>query len=143
MLQTVRYKQDVTNRTLQAGCYKPNVTNRMLQTGCYKPHVINRMLQTRYYKPYGNIQAFQLCEVLSFKRGAVGFPFFANVAQLHWMVGGDVIVKGRNVHRYGSFDLLGRHHHAVSNRLLPMTGRWGVTFHKNEDILKLLKKRKI
>ena len=99
------------------------------------------MLQTRCYKPYGNIQAFQLCEVLGFKRGAVGFPFFANVAHLHWMVGGDVIVKGRNVHRYGSFDLLGRHHHAVSKSLSPMTERWDATFHKNEDLLKLLKRK--
>jgi hypothetical protein len=63
------------------------------------------------------------------------------VAQFHWMVGADVIVKGRNVHRYRPFDLLGRHHHAASKRLSPMTEIWGATFHKKEDLLKLLKRK--
>jgi len=64
------------------------------------------------------------------------------VAQLHWMVGRvDVIVKGRNVHRYGRFDLLGRHHHAVSKRLSPVTQGWGAIFHENEKLLKLLKRK--
>lgn len=84
---------------------------------------------------------FNYANFKSFKRGPVGFLFFAYVPQLHWIFGGDVIVKGRNVHRYGPFDLLGRHHHVVSKYLSLVTERWGTTFHKNEDLLKLLKRK--
>jgi hypothetical protein len=57
------------------------------------------------------------------------------------MFRGDVTVKGRNVHRYGPLDLLGLHHHAVSKLISPMTETWGATSHKNEDLLKLLKRK--
>ena len=56
------------------------------------------------------------------------------------MVGGNIIVKGRNVYRYGPFDPLGRNHHAVSKRPSTMAERLGATFHKNEH-LKLLKRK--
>jgi hypothetical protein len=68
-------------------------------------------------------------------------PFFANVAQLRRMVGGIFIVKGRNVQRYGPFDLLGQNYHAVSERHSPITQEWGATLHKNGELLELLKRK--